>query len=184
MLAKLGLAKLGLGFGQSWCWPNLVWPTVGVGQTWQNSTAKLRFGQSWKPCAWGEFSRTGTTIVVVLPDRISGICCSAACTRCDTVVCRAAQCGPTGTATILDDTRSRNCGFFGPVTFPGSHVAQVLQCHSSWVGGEHLSGPQQELCVPPSVLDSLTTWLATQCEQFASGPHQGFVAEVPSPALS
>ena len=24
------------------------------------------------------------------------------------------------------------------------------------IGGEHLSGPQQELCVPPSVLDSLT----------------------------
>ena len=55
-----------------------------------------------------------------------------------------------------------------------SHVAQVLQSQSSWVGGEHLSGPQQELCVPPSVLDSLSTWLATQCEQFASGPQQGF----------
>ena len=141
VLAKLGLAKLGLGFGQRWCWPNLVWPKVGVGQTWQNSMAQLRFGQSWKQCTWVEFSRTGTTIVVVLPDRISGICCSGASTRCDTVVYRATQCDPTGTATILDDTHSRNCGFFGPVTFPESHVAQVLQCLSSWIGGEHLSGP-------------------------------------------
>ena len=63
---------------------------------------------------------------------------------------------------------------------PQSQIAQVLQNQSSWVGGEHLSGPQQELCVPPSVLDSLSTWLATQCEQFASGLHQ--VAAVISPS--
>ena len=63
---------------------------------------------------------------------------------------------------------------------PQSHVAQVLQSQSSWVGG--FSGTQQELCVPPSVLDSVSTWLATQCEQFASGQHQGSVAEVPSPS--
>ena len=47
VLAKLGLAKLGLG--QTWSWPNLVWPNLvlaklglaklGLGQTW--------FGQTW-----------------------------------------------------------------------------------------------------------------------------------------
>ena len=93
--------------------------------------------------------------MVVLPDHIIGIGCHGASTRCDTVLHWAAQSGPTGAATILDE-RSRNCGFFGrpfPVSFP------------PWVGGEHLSGLQQELCVPPSVLDSLSTWLATQCDQ-------------------
>ena len=86
---------------------------------------------AWSSCQSGSIvrrgelpiksSRTGTTIVVVLPDHLSGIGCRGACTRCDTVLHRAAQCGPTGTAKILDDTRSRNCGFFGrtfPVTFP------------------------------------------------------------------
>ena len=67
---------------------------------------------------------------------------------------------------------------------PQSQIAQVLQSQSSWVGGEHLSGPQQELCVPPSVLDSLSTWLATQCEQFASGPHQVAAVVSPSPFLN
>ena len=81
--------------------------------------------------------------------------CGGACTRCDTVL-RAAQCGPTGTPTMLDDTRSRNCGFFSQ---PFS-VTPVSCCS---VG-----------------LDSVRMWLATQCEQFASGPHQGSVAEVPS----
>ena len=87
----------------------------------------------------------------------------------------------THAAAIVDSL----AGYFqslSPTLPPHSHVAQVLQCQSSWVGGEHLSGPQQELCVLPSVLDSQSTWLATQCEQFASGQHQGSVAEVPSPS--
>ena len=50
---------------------------------------------------------------------------------------RAVQCGPTGTATILDDTRSRNCGFFGrpfPVTFtPVSCRASPAE--SAFLGG-------------------------------------------------
>ena len=78
-------------------------------------------------CGWGEHPITvpgqGPQIVVVLPDQIIGIGCRGACTRCDTVLSWAAQSCPTGAATILDDTRSRNCGFFGrpfPVSFPPS----------------------------------------------------------------
>ena len=67
---------------------------------------------------------------------------------------------------------------------PQSQIAQVLQSQSSWVGGEHLPGPQQELCVPQFVSDSESTWLGTQCEQFTSGRHQVAAVLSPSPFLN
>ena len=84
----------------------------------------------------------------------------------------------TNTAAIVDSLAD-HFQSVSPLPSPQCHVAQVLLCQSSWVGGEHLSGPMQEMCVPAPVLGA---WLATQCEQFASGPHHA-VAEVLSPSL-
>ena len=79
----------------------------------------------------------------------------------------------------------RHCGFFCQLLPVTSHPSLVSRksCRVSPLGlVVNIFQAQQELCVPPSVFDSLSTWLATQCEQFASGQHQCYVAEVPSPS--
>ena len=40
---------------------------------------------------------------------------------------------------------------------------------SAWVGGKHLSGAAQEMCIPAHVSQSLI-WLAQQCAQFRASP--------------
>ena len=47
----------------------------------------------------------------------------------------------------------------------------------------NISQAPNKNCVPPSVLDSLSTWLATQCEQFASGPHPSSCSYFAQPFL-
>ena len=124
-------------------------------------------------------SRTGTTIVVVLPDHITGIGCCGACTRCDTVLNRAAQCGPTSTATILDDTHSRSCGLFGR---PFLITFLPVSCRAS-LGSVSPLGLVVNISHPTRNVGFSEHMVGDPMRTVASGPHRGSVAEVPSPSL-
>ena len=66
---------------------------------------------------------------------------------------------------------------------PQSELASLLQNSSSWVGGEHLSGAVQEMCIPAHVSQSLEIWLAQQCAQFGQSVPTVIPADHPSPFL-
>ena len=63
---------------------------------------------------------------------------------------------------------------------PQSEFASLLQNSSSWVGGEHLSGAVQEMCIPAHVSQSLEIWLAQQCAQFGQSVPTVIPADHPS----
>ena len=139
---------------------------------------------AWSSCQFGvhctggvsipsQFQDTGPQLLVVLPRTYHWHWPVVERARGVTPFLQATQCSPTGTGTTLDDTRSRNCGFFGrqfpsqfpPVSNRASPAESVLL--GGWV--VNISQAHNKNCVfPPSVLDSLSTWMATQCEQFAS----------------
>ncbi len=89
----------------------------------------------WSSCQCGSIVRVGEHPITVPGQGSLALVVVGACTKCDTVLQWAAQSAPTGAATILDDTRSRNCGFFGrpfPFSFPPN---RAIPAESVLLGG-------------------------------------------------